>query len=62
MIHSPDGTLRYSPRDLVAYLQGDFAAWCERMFAERGRAGGGASSAELERATPDASGGVRVGG
>ena len=54
MIHSPDGTLRYSPRDLVAYLEGDFAAWCDRMFAERGRTrGAGAGSAELEWATPD---------
>ena len=39
----PDGTLRYSPRDLVAYLEGDFAAWCERMHAERERAGGAGS-------------------
>ena len=52
MIHSLDGTLRYSPRDLVAYLEGDFAAWCDRMFAERGRAGG-AGPAKLEWATPD---------
>ena len=52
MFHSPDGTFRYSPRDLVAYLEGDFAAWCERMLAERGRAGG-AGTAELEWATPD---------
>ena len=52
MFHSPDGTLRYSPRDLVAYLEGDFAAWCERMLAERGRTRG-AGSAELEWATPD---------
>src|SRR5688572_28446766 len=48
----PDGTLRYSPRDLVAYLEGDFAAWCERMLAERQRAGG-AGSDPLEWATPD---------
>ena len=52
MIHTADGSLRYSPRDLVAYLEGDFAAWCERMLAERGRAGG-AGSAELEWVTPD---------
>ena len=52
MFSLPDGTLRYSPRDLVAYLEGDFAAWCERMLAERQRAGG-AGSAELEWATPD---------
>jgi hypothetical protein len=35
-----DGTLRYSPRDLIAYLEGDFAAWCDRMHVERRRAGG----------------------
>jgi predicted RecB family nuclease len=38
MIPLPDGTFRFSPRDLVAYLEGDFAAWCERMDAERQRA------------------------
>ena len=48
----PDGTLRYSPRDLIAYLEGDFAAWCDRMQVERGRAGG-AGSDPLEWATPD---------
>jgi predicted RecB family nuclease len=52
MIHALDGSLHYSPRDLVAYLEGDFAAWCDRMFAERGRAQG-AGPAELEWATPD---------
>ncbi len=52
MIHSSNGSLRYSPRDLVSYLEGDFAAWCDRMFAERGRAGS-AGSAELEWLTPD---------
>ena len=30
-----DGTTRHSPRDLIAYLEGDFAAWCERVHAER---------------------------
>jgi predicted RecB family nuclease len=53
MDHTADGSLRYSPRDLVAYLEGDFAAWCERMFAERGLARTGATSAELHWATPD---------
>ena len=48
----PDGTFRFSPRDLVAYLDGDFSAWCERTQAERARAGG-AGSAELEWVTPD---------
>src|SRR5919112_1828280 len=52
MIPLPDGKFQYSPRDLVAYLEGDFAAWCERMFAERQRVGG-AGSAELEWASPD---------
>jgi predicted RecB family nuclease len=52
MIHTADGTLLYSPRDLVAYLEGDFAAWCERMQVERGRAGG-AGSAQLQWVTPD---------
>lgn len=52
MIPLPDGTFRYSPHDLVAYLEGDFAAWCERMLAERRRAGG-AGPAPLEWADPD---------
>jgi uncharacterized protein len=52
MDHTADGTLVYSPRDLVAYLEGDFAAWCERMQVERGRAGA-AGSAELEWVIPD---------
>ncbi len=47
-----DGTFRYSPHDLVAFLDGDFAAWCERMLAERGRAGG-AGPSSLGWATPD---------
>ncbi len=38
MIPLPDGSFRFSPRDLVAFLEGDFAAWCERMDAERNRA------------------------
>ncbi|HKU59926.1 MAG TPA: TM0106 family RecB-like putative nuclease [Gemmatimonadales bacterium] len=54
MIPLPDGTFRFSPRDLVAYLEGDFAAWCDRMAAER-RHAGGAGSAELEWVQPDAS-------
>jgi uncharacterized protein len=33
----PDGTFRYSPKDLIAYLEGDFAAWCERNHAEQAR-------------------------
>src|SRR3954469_4219466 len=52
MIPLPDGTFRFSPRDLVAYLEGDFSAWCERAQAERARTGG-AASAELEWVTPD---------
>src|SRR4051794_37880803 len=52
MIPLPDGTFRFSPRDLVAYLEGDFSAWCERAQAERARAGG-AGSPGLEGVTPD---------
>src|SRR3954467_15396660 len=52
MLYSPDGTRIYSPRDLVAYLEGDFAAWCERMQAERHREGG-ARALELEWVTRD---------
>jgi predicted RecB family nuclease len=52
MLYSATGSRIYSPTDLVAYLHGDFAAWCERMQLERGRAGG-AGSAELEWVTPD---------
>jgi uncharacterized protein len=29
-----DGAARYSPTDLIAYLESDFAAWCERCHAE----------------------------
>lgn len=36
----PDGSFRYSPTDLIAFLEGDFAAWCERNRAEQGRGGG----------------------
>ncbi|MGH7630471.1 MAG: TM0106 family RecB-like putative nuclease [Gemmatimonadales bacterium] len=37
MVVLPDGARRYSPKDLIAYLEGDFAAWCERFAAERER-------------------------
>lgn len=43
MIHAADRTLRFSPRDLIVYLEGDFAAWCDRMYLERERAGAGAA-------------------
>ncbi len=52
MIYSANGSRLYSPRDLVSYLEGDFAAWCERMQAERGQ-NGGADSSELEWVAPD---------
>jgi hypothetical protein len=48
----PDGTFRFSPQDLVAYLEGDFAAWCERTQAERTRTGE-AEPVERGWATPD---------
>ncbi|MEO5799944.1 MAG: TM0106 family RecB-like putative nuclease [Gemmatimonadales bacterium] len=39
----PDGSWQYSPKDLTAWLEGDFAAWCEREAAERRGAGAGRS-------------------
>jgi predicted RecB family nuclease len=30
----PDGSLRFSPSDLIQFLEGDFAAWCERFKAD----------------------------
>ncbi len=51
----PDGSFRYSPRDLIAYLDGDFAAWCERMYAEGQRTNGARSAAAPAwAAQPDA--------
>src|SRR5690606_40357328 len=35
----PDGTWLYSPKDLISWLEGDFAAWCERNLAEHRVAG-----------------------
>ena len=52
MFPLPDGTLRYSPRDLISYLEGDFAAWCDRMYVERQRRAT-QGTAELDWATPD---------
>jgi predicted RecB family nuclease len=52
VIYLPEGSRLYSPRDLVAYLEGDFAAWCERMQIERGKVGG-AGASELEWVSPD---------
>ncbi len=34
MLYLPDGSRRYSPSDLISYLEGDFAAWMERRHAE----------------------------
>src|SRR4051794_34665008 len=34
MQRQPDCSFRFSPRDLIAFLEGDFAAWCERLRAE----------------------------
>ncbi|MBA3498655.1 MAG: TM0106 family RecB-like putative nuclease, partial [Gemmatimonadales bacterium] len=53
MIPLPDGTFRYSPRDLVAYLEGDFAAWCERLDAEGLRPDESDGADDLRWATPD---------
>jgi predicted RecB family nuclease len=43
VIHLPNSTLRFSPRDLISYLEGDFAAWCDRMQVEDIRKGGAGS-------------------
>ncbi|MDB4915960.1 MAG: family RecB-like putative nuclease [Gemmatimonadetes bacterium] len=41
----PDGSFRFSPRDLISYLEGDFAAWCDRNHAE--------TSSQQGKFTPD---------
>jgi len=33
----PDSSLQFSPSDLITFLEGEFAAWMERAYAERGR-------------------------
>ena len=33
----PDSRLQFSPSDLITFLEGEFAAWMERAYAERGR-------------------------
>src|SRR6266545_1255107 len=33
----PDGSLHFSPSDLITFLEGEFAAWMERTYAARGR-------------------------
>lgn len=44
-----DGRIRYSPRDLIAWLEGDFAAWCERARIEGvGVAGGHAVETDAD--------------
>lgn len=48
----PDGSFRFSPKDLIAYLEGNFAAWCERKLAERPKSDGAAGADGTER-TPD---------
>ncbi len=32
----PDASLHFSPSDLITFLEGEFAAWMERAYAERG--------------------------
>jgi uncharacterized protein len=36
MRHPPDRSLHFSPSDLITFLEGEFAAWMERAYAERG--------------------------
>ncbi|MEP6589989.1 MAG: TM0106 family RecB-like putative nuclease [Gemmatimonadota bacterium] len=51
----PNGTLRFSPRDLTSYLEGDFAAWCDRNRVEQQSGSGRATlaGAELRRNQAD---------
>jgi predicted RecB family nuclease len=50
----PDNSYRFSPKDLIAYLEGDFAAWCERNHAERSRGNGtGIGGSTNGHYTPD---------
>ena len=47
-----DGSFRFSPRDLIAFLEGDFAAWCDRHHAEAVEHGGARNLYGLDF-TPD---------
>ena len=49
MFTDPSNSLVFSPSDLIAYLEGDFAAWMERLAVERGRSG----AENLPRWKPD---------
>ncbi len=54
----PDRSFRFSPKDLIAYLEGDFAAWCERNHAEHaehgdGRGNGHAANGTYQPDIPD---------
>ena len=50
----PDGSFRYSPTDLIAFLEGDFAAWCERNRAEHHSGGRGREALGGRVLAPDA--------
>ena len=41
MNHVEDGSLRFSPTDLIAFLEGDFASWCDRRLVEQSGPGSG---------------------
>lgn len=41
MIRRPDSSFQFSPTDLVAFLEGEFAAWAERCYAEQQVGGSG---------------------
>lgn len=53
MRRMPDGSWQYSPTDLVAWLEGDFAAWCEREAAEHRGNHGSASAPPRQKDAKD---------
>lgn len=61
MRRQPDGSWLYSPKDLISWLEGDFAAWCEREAAEHRGKGGGAPPREPDERDEEMELAVRYG-
>jgi uncharacterized protein len=58
----PDGSWLYSPKDLISWLEGDFATWCEREAAEhRGSGSGGNAPREPDERDEEMELSVRYG-